>query len=85
MVETRTFTMGRIVPDTQCFEDGVQARASGLKRADNPYDIETPEHAEWAAGWAARYDLDEDSDPASDRDQPVDDLDPPDTKPVSGP
>jgi hypothetical protein len=84
--------MGRIAPDTQCFEEGVKARAAGQGRSDNPYDLQTPEHADWDAGWTARYDLDEESDPNSDRDQPADDLEdgaddlrPPVDRPASEP
>lgn len=56
------------LPDPEaCFKQGVDARAAGRKRADNPYDLKTTEHREWAAGWAATCDLDEDDDPHSSR------------------
>ena len=48
-----------------CFTQGTQAREDGEALADNPYDIETEEHREWAAGWTATLDLDEDRDPDS--------------------
>ena len=51
----------------RCFQQGVEAREGGRKRADNPYDIETDEHREWAAGWSATFDLDEDDDATSTR------------------
>jgi hypothetical protein len=50
------------------FQEGVDARAKGKTLADNPYCIRTDDHIEWAAGWRATLDLDEDIDPASDRD-----------------
>jgi hypothetical protein len=65
--------MSRTPTQTQSFEEGVRARTAGMKPADNPYDLHTPEHDEWQAGLLALYDLDEDSDPVSDRDQPADD------------
>jgi hypothetical protein len=64
--------MSRVASSTECFKQGVEARDHGRKLADNPYDLRTPEHKDWAAGWSATFDLDEDSDPASDRDQPAD-------------
>ena len=51
------------------FEEGVDARAKGRKLDDNPYCIRTDEHAEWAAGWHAMFDLDEEDDPNSNRDR----------------
>lgn len=48
-----------------CFKQGTEARERGMKPNDNPYDIETEEHKEWAAGWHATLDLDEDDDPVS--------------------
>lgn len=51
----------------ECFQQGTDARQAGHKPADNPYDIDTDEHREWAAGWSATFDLDEDDDPASTR------------------
>ena len=62
------------MPDFTCsaqFEEGADARARGKVLADNPYCIQTTEHAEWAAGWRAVFDLDEEDDPASDRDHAV--------------
>ena len=53
-----------------CFKQGTDARQDGRKLADNPYDIETDEHTEWAAGWRATFDLDEDEDAASMRIRP---------------
>ncbi len=50
-----------------CFKQGTRARAKGHPLADNPYDMQTPEHSEWAAGWSATFDLDEDDDPDSTR------------------
>ena len=50
------------------FGEGVDARASGKSLDDNPYCIRTDEHREWAAGWGATFDLDEENDPASSRD-----------------
>ena len=49
------------------FKEGMKARAAGKVLDDNPYGIRTDEHEEWAAGWSATFDLDEDDDPASDR------------------
>lgn len=63
------------MPDYTCgaqFEEGADARARGKVLADNPYCIQTAEHAEWAAGWNALFDLDEDDDPASNRVHPSD-------------
>jgi ribosome modulation factor len=51
----------------RCFQQGVEAREGGRKPVDNPYDIETDEHREWAAGWSATLDLDEEDDPTSTR------------------
>ena len=51
------------------FEEGVDARAAGRKLDDNPYCIRTEEHADWAAGWHATFDLDEENDPDSNRDR----------------
>lgn len=48
-----------------CFQDGVDARAKGQALADNPHCIRTDDYAEWAAGWRATFDLDEDDDPTS--------------------
>jgi hypothetical protein len=53
---------------TDCFQEGANARAKGLKLADNPYSLLADGHAEWAAGWCATFDLDEEDDPASNRD-----------------
>ena len=50
------------------FREGSDARANGVALADNPYSVRTDEHAEWSAGWRATFDLDEEDDPASDRD-----------------
>ena len=56
------------LPDPEtCFKQGIDARAAGRGRAENPYDLTTIEHREWAAGWAATCDLDEDDDPHSSR------------------
>lgn len=52
------------------FQEGVDARARGAALDDNPHCVRTDEHAEWAAGWGATFDLDEEDDPASDRDRP---------------
>ena len=52
---------------TGAFQEGTEARAEGLKLADNPYDLQTEQHREWSAGWSATFDLDEDRDPASTR------------------
>ena len=49
------------------FEEGVEARADGRSQLDNPYRIGTDEHREWAEGWHAVCDLDEEDDPASTR------------------
>ena len=53
-----------------CFKRGMAARAARRKLADNPYNVRTPQHREWAAGWAATFDLDEDDDPESTRVKP---------------
>ena len=50
------------------FQQGVEARAAGRTLGDNPYCIRTEDYAEWAAGWRATFDLDEDNDFTSDRD-----------------
>lgn len=60
---------------TDCFREGVDARAAGAALSDNPYGIRTEEHADWAAGWRATFDLDEDADPASTRNDAVDGTD----------
>ena len=54
----------------RCFKQGMKARAGGLRPAENPYGVQTPEHREWAAGCAATCDLDEDDDPESTRVKP---------------
>lgn len=56
---------------TDCFQQGADARAAGKALSDNPYGIRTDEHADWADGWRATFDLDEDDDPASTRDDTV--------------
>ena len=53
-----------------CFKQGMQARSEGLRLSENPFGVRTPEHREWAAGWAATLDLDEDDDPESTRVKP---------------
>lgn len=80
-----------ILPDPEaCFRQGVDARAHGRRRADNPYDLKTIEHREWAAGWSATCDLDEDDDAQSTRVKPGDtdmDSEPDDAprhRPISG-
>ena len=55
-------------PVSDQFQEGVEARAKGKSLDDNPYCIRTDEHTEWSVGWNATLDLDEDDDPASDRD-----------------
>ena len=57
------------IPTTakDAFREGAEARAEGLKLADNPYDLQTEQHREWTAGWSATFDLDEDRDPESTR------------------
>ena len=52
------------------FKEGMQARAERQRLAENPYDVRTPEHREWKAGWMATFDLDEDDDPESMRVKP---------------
>ena len=47
------------------FNQGVDARAQGKRPGDNPYCPGTAERAEWAKGWSAILDLDEDRDPGS--------------------
>lgn len=47
------------------FEQGVDARAQGRPQSANPYEPGTSERSEWAAGWNATFDLDEDDDPGS--------------------
>ncbi len=56
-----------------CFEEGVAARASGKQPSENPYCPATDEREEWKEGWRAAPALDEDNDPASDRNRPEDD------------
>lgn len=53
-----------------CFERGMKARSNGLCTSENPYAVNTPEYREWAAGWAATCDLDEDDDAESTRVKP---------------
>ena len=53
-----------------CFKQGMQARADGLRISENPHGVRTPEHREWAAGWSATLDLDEDDDAESTRVKP---------------
>lgn len=52
------------------FQEGMDARMSGRRLADNPYPVRTVEHREWVAGWQATCDLDEDDDPQSSRVKP---------------
>ena len=52
---------------TKAFEEGADARARGQALADNPFCLNSEEHTEWAAGWRATFDLDEEDDPQSDR------------------
>ena len=52
---------------TACFTAGADARAAGTPQTENPYPPACPEHTEWAAGWQATFDLDEEDDPLSNR------------------
>ena len=54
-------------PLVRSFQQGVEAREKGGRLADNPYCPGSAERAEWAKGWGATLDLDEEADPASDR------------------
>lgn len=51
------------------FQQGVDARAAGIKAAANPFCVATEAHAEWLEGWRATHDLDEDDDFESCRDR----------------
>ncbi len=51
------------------FQDGVTARAAGKRLSDNPHCLSTTAHREWAEGWRATLDLDEDDDMESCRDR----------------
>ena len=57
-------------PASFSFEEGAAARAAGTPSFDNPYCVGTEGRTEWAKGWSATFDLDEDDDPASTRDRP---------------
>ncbi len=60
--------MNTLLPTLEdCFQKGVDARAGGRPLMDNPFCRDSEEWREWRAGWHATLDLDEDSDPASDR------------------
>jgi hypothetical protein len=51
------------------FQDGVTARSAGKRLADNPFCLSSGAHKEWAEGWRATLDLDEDDDMESCRDR----------------
>ena len=59
---------------TKVFAAGVEARALGRQRTDNPYSIHSELHDEWSAGWGATCDLDEEDDPLSCRVREQDDV-----------
>ena len=59
---------------SEFFQQGADARAADVNRGDNPYGLGTMENREWTAGWCATFDLDEEDDPQSNRDQPADKL-----------
>ena len=52
---------------TECFDEGVDARAAKKAMNTNPYAAGTAERREWSAGWSATCDLDEEDDPFSSR------------------
>ena len=52
---------------SECFDEGAGARAARKALNTNPYAAGTEERREWAAGWSATCDLDEDDDPLSSR------------------
>jgi len=51
------------------FQQGVSARAAGKRISDNPHCLSTEAYTEWAEGWRATLDLDEDDDMDSCRDK----------------
>ena len=51
------------------FKQGVDARFAGKRLSDNPHCLSTDAHREWADGWGATLDLDEDDDLDSCRDR----------------
>ena len=65
------------------FERGMEARSSGLTLADNPHGPESPAGRDWAAGFSATFDLDEEDDPLSDRLRKEDEV--PDPDPFKAP
>jgi hypothetical protein len=51
------------------FKEGADARAAGKRLSDNPHCVASDAHREWAEGWRATLDLDEDDDLESCRDR----------------
>jgi hypothetical protein len=41
------------------FDEGAEARLSGLPETANPYPVEDDEHLDWNDGWASIDDVDE--------------------------
>lgn len=52
------------------FKQGADARSAGKRLSDNPHCLASEAYREWAEGWRATLDLDEEDDLDSWRDRP---------------